>query len=194
ETEFVTGVAIDAVRGQALSGEFPLVDLGTGSGAIALALAREVPQARVCAVERSLAALEVAAANAVATLPPSRRPELFAGSWFDPLPSRLAGRLRLVVSNPPYVSEEEWPQLPAVVRDYEPREALVSGPTGLEAIACVVLGGVDWLAPAGILVCELAPSQAEAATGLARRAGYERVSIRRDWSGRERVLVAGRPT
>lgn len=193
ETEFVTGVAIETVRAQKLAEPFPVVDLGTGSGAIAIALASEVRDAEIWAVERSLAALEVAAVNATVSLPPSRRPRLLAGSWFDPLPRGLAGRLRLIVSNPPYVADHEWPMLEATVRNYEPREALVAGPTGLEAIEAVVIGAAGWLAPAGILVCELAPSQAEAATELASRAGLDRVGIRRDHSGRARVLVAGRP-
>jgi release factor glutamine methyltransferase len=119
------------------------------------------------------------------------RVRLESGSWFDALPDALRGRLRLVVSNPPYVAEHEFPDLPADVADWEPRQALVSGPSGLEAIEAILAGARDWLDPAGgTLVVELAPHQADVAVGAATTAGFDDVGIVRDLADRERVLVA----
>jgi release factor glutamine methyltransferase len=181
------------------------VDLGTGSGAIALSLAREggrrggAPE--VWATERSPDALDVARMN-LATLAhqhpdAARRVTLLEGSWFDPLPAHLARRVDLVVSNPPYVSEEEYATLAAEVRDWEPHAALVAprgraGVAGMADIETVVAGSARWLRPSGALVVELAPAQAYAAVDAARRAGFSRVGTARDLAGRLRMLVAVR--
>jgi release factor glutamine methyltransferase len=202
ETEVVAEVALEEVarlgarRGthdpwSAGITEYPVADLGTGSGAIALALASELPDAEVWATDVSPDALSVARANLAGVGSAATRVRLEAGSWFDPLPDHLRGRLRLVVSNPPYVAETEVPDLPADVADWEPRLALVSGPTGLEAIAAIVAEAPAWLDPAGaVLVVELAPHQAAPATELARAAGFTDVRIARDLANRDRVLIA----
>jgi release factor glutamine methyltransferase len=96
----------------------------------------------------------------------------------------------VLVSNPPYVAEAEVADLPAEVVAWEPYRALVSGPTGLEAIAAVVRGAREWLRTPGVLVCELAPHQASDALVLARGAGFSDVAVRPDLAGRDRVLVA----
>ena len=118
-------------RGPARATAFAVADLGTGSGALALALARELPDAEVWATDVSDDALAVARANLAGVGSAATRVRLARGSWFDALPTELRGRLRLVVSNPPYVAEHEVPDLPADVAEWEPRDALVSGPTGL---------------------------------------------------------------
>ncbi len=97
-----------------------------------------------------------------------------------------------MVSNPPYIAEAEVASLPDVVAGWEPRGALVSGPTGLEAIEEIARTAPEWLAPDGTFVCELAPHQAEAATDIARTAGFETVDVRRDLAGRDRMIVARR--
>jgi release factor glutamine methyltransferase len=208
ETEVVARTAIDelvrlgARRGahDAWGGgatSFPVVDLGTGSGAIALTLAREVPDAEVWATDVSHEALAVARANFAGVGSAAVRMRLAQGSWFEALPADLRGRLRLVVSNPPYVAEHEATALPADVADWEPRVALVSGPSGLEAIDTIVAEAPAWLDPdAGALVVELAPHQAPAALVAAKAAGFTDVRIGRDLAERERVLVArsGDPT
>ena len=112
---------------------FTVADLGTGSGAIALALASELPDAEVWATDVSDDALAVARANLAGVGSVATRVRLERGSWFEALPPELRGALRLVVSNPPYVAEHEVVELPADVADWEPRDALVSGPSGLEA-------------------------------------------------------------
>jgi release factor glutamine methyltransferase len=210
ETEQVVEVALGElarIASTRSSGEGPLVcvDLGTGSGAIALALAAEgspdgLPL-EVWATDASPDALEVASTNRDAlgaTDPVAAARVTFAGgSWFDALPGRLARRVDLVVANPPYVAEDEYADLDPGVRDWEPRSALVArrgrgGVGGMADIETVVAGAAAWLRPSGALVVELAPSQAYAAIDAARRAGFSTVGTGRDLAGRLRMLVAGR--
>ncbi|MEX0666582.1 MAG: peptide chain release factor N(5)-glutamine methyltransferase [Acidimicrobiia bacterium] len=201
ETEVTAQVAIDiarrlgARRGHAnpwtgANGEYTVVDLGTGSGAIALALAAELPDAEFWATDASEDALAVARANLAGAGAGATRMRLAHGEWFAALPDRLRGNVRVVVTNPPYVAEAELDQLPREVVDHEPRLALVSGPTGLEAIACIVTAAPQWLEPGGALVVELAPHQSDEARGLARDAGLVDVVVERDLTDRDRVLVA----
>jgi release factor glutamine methyltransferase len=112
------------------------------------------------------------------------------GSWFDALPAALVGRVSLVVSNPPYVSEAEWRSLDPSVRDHEPAVALVPGPTGLEAIEALLVGAPRWLAPGGSLVVELAPWQADPVRTRAEDLGYVSPVTGRDLAHRPRMLVA----
>jgi release factor glutamine methyltransferase len=170
-----------------------VADLGTGSGAIALAVASELPDAEVWATDRSADALAVARANLAGAGTAATRVRLVEGDWYAALPVALQGRLRMVVSNPPYVTERELDDLPPEVVRYEPRDALVSGATGLEAIELIVAGAPLWLEPRGALVVEIAPARADAARALARDAGLVDVSVERDLTGRDRVLVAHRP-
>lgn len=191
ETEVVAEVAIDEVR-RLVPWDRPtpplVADIGTGSGAIALALADEVSRARVWATDVSPDAVAVARANlagAGSLLGP--RVRLLTGSWLEPLPQELRGRLDVVVSNPPYVGADE--DLPAEVADWEPVGALVSGPTGLEGIEAVVAGAAGWLARPGAVVVEIAHHQADEASALARGAGFDEVEVRSDLADRLRVLV-----
>jgi release factor glutamine methyltransferase len=93
------------------------------------------------------------------------------------------------VSNPPYVAESEVDAVPPELR-HEPRDSLVSGPTGLEVVEVIVREAPAWLDPVGTLVCEIAPHQAEPARRIATAAGFDEVLIRQDLTGRDRVLVA----
>jgi release factor glutamine methyltransferase len=187
ETEMVVEVALAELG--ALGVSRPLaVDLGTGSGAIALSLALEAPTARVWATDRSDEALSVARANLAGMggrVAP--RVRLTAGDWFDALPDDLRGQVDLIVSNPPYIGAAE--DLPAEVAEWEPAGALVAGPTGLEAVAGILSRAPEWLRRPGAVVIELAPHQATDAAALARRAGFSRVEVRPDLSGRLRALV-----
>jgi len=202
ETEVVARTAIDeTVRLGARRGahdpwgagatSFPVADLGTGSGAIAIALARDLPDVEVWATDVSDDALAVARANLAGVGSAATRVRLGRGSWFDALPDELRGHVRLVVSNPPYVAEHEVADLPADVADWEPRQALVSGPSGLEAIEAIVGAAPHWLDPAAAaLVVELAPHQAAAVVRAATAAGFDDVRVERDLADRDRVLVA----
>jgi release factor glutamine methyltransferase len=203
ETELTTEVAIAEVtrlgarRGarspwSGTATSYVVADLGTGSGAIALALAAELPDAEVWATDRSGAALAVACANLAGAGSAATRVRLAEGDWFDALPDSLRGGLRLVVSNPPYVAEREADDLPPEVLHHEPREALVSGPTGLEAIEQIVAGAPEWLEPEGVLVVEIDSNRAGEARDLAVAAGLVDVRIDHDLTGRDRVLVARR--
>jgi release factor glutamine methyltransferase len=166
-----------------------VADLGTGSGAIALALEAELPDVEVWATDVSEDALDVARAN-VAGCAAARVRLAPAAPWFDALPARLRGALQLIVSNPPYVADDEVAMLAEEVAAHEPRGALVAGPNGTEALEVVCAGAREWLVPGGVLVCELAPRQALEMTERARTLGYHDVSVRKDLTGRERVLVA----
>ncbi|HET9690443.1 MAG TPA: peptide chain release factor N(5)-glutamine methyltransferase [Acidimicrobiales bacterium] len=194
ETEVVVGVALaelEAARPGGRGGR--AADLGTGSGAIALSLAKERPGLEVWATDASAAALEVAAAN-LAGLGgwAAPRVRLCRGSWFEALPPTLAGRLDLLVANPPYISLAELADLDPVVADHEPHDALFSGPTGLEDVEAVVTGAPRWLAPGGVLVVEVAPHQADPAADAATAAGLAAVRVASDLAGRPRALVAHR--
>lgn len=203
ETEVVAQVAIEEVRrlgervsrpdawGGALT-HYAVADLGTGSGALALVLASALPEAEVWATDVSEDALAVAHANVAGTGTAAARVRLAAGWWFGALPAELRGRLLLVVSNPPYVAEHELAGLPAEVVGWEPIGALVSGPTGLEAIEAIVVEAPEWLDPMGALVLELAPHQARAAAELALGAGFAAAHVVADLAGHDRVLVARR--
>ena len=188
ETEVVVEVAIRELR--RIDSQRPLVaDLGTGSGAIALSIAAEVPAAHVWATDASEDALAVARANLVGIGSPAAvRVRMAQGRWFDALPGVFRGQFDIVVSNPPYIAEGE--ALPVEVADWEPRQALVAGPVGTEAIADIVGGAPAWLAPKGAAVIEIAPHQAEEARALAHDAGFGDVEVRPDLNGRARVLVA----
>ncbi len=204
ETEVVVGHALDELERLAeeaggVGNEILAVDLGTGSGAIALSLAVEGPSRvgnldlQVWATDVDADSLSVAAANCASVSsahPGSARVNLAEGSWFDALPADLAGRISLVVANPPYISEEEWTTLDAVVRDHEPRRALVAGPVGTEVIDELLAQAPRWLAPNGALVLEIAPHQAEDSALRAIVSGFDTVVVRRDFAERSRALIA----
>lgn len=188
ETELVVDIALREL--ERLGQKAPVVvDLGAGSGAIALCVAQEVPGARVWATDVSAAALAVARANLAGLGSAAAvRVRLAEGRWFDALPPDLRGQVDLLVSNPPYVAASE--ELPAEVAEWEPNEALVAGPTGLEAIAEILAAAPSWLARPAVAVVEIAPHQAAAACALARSAGMDNVDVRPDMQGRLRALVA----
>lgn len=172
--------------------ELLVADLGTGSGAIALSLAKELPRATVWATDASPDALDVARANTSGIgMWAATRVRLAEGSWWDALPSELRGRFDVVVSNPPYVADGEY--LPPEVEEWEPRAALRAGPDGLDAARQIVAGAGEWVTSGGVLVMEIAPAQAQAVVALAGAAGADSAEVRRDSSGRERALVARWP-
>jgi release factor glutamine methyltransferase len=107
-----------------------------------------------------------------------------------PLHPALGGGVDIVVSNPPYVSDEEWEALEPEVRRFEPKEAVVGGPTGLEVILELLEQVRMWLAPGGWLIIEIAPSQAQRVSRLLGIVGYRDVTVTKDLAGRDRVVEA----
>jgi release factor glutamine methyltransferase len=135
----------------------------------------------------------VARANLAGLGRPAANVRVAEGSWYEALPDELRGRLDLVVSNPPYVADAD-PLLEPDVREWEPPGALFAGADGLDAVRVLVAGARAWLRPGGWLVVEIGADQGEAAGALATEAGLEAVEVKKDLAGRERVLVARRPT
>jgi release factor glutamine methyltransferase len=184
ETELLVEKALARASGL----EPLIIEIGTGSGCVAVALAKELPAARLVATDISRRALRLAAANAARHGAGNIR--FAAGSFFGALRGLgLEGRADLIVSNPPYVSEKEWDDLAPEVRDHEPRRALVSGPTGMEAIRRLAREAPRFLKPGGTLLLEFGAGQA-AAVRRAFASPWTRRETYRDLSGRPRVLAA----
>lgn len=190
ETELVVEVALRLAR--AMPRPLVLVDLGTGSGAIGLALADELVAelaARDSAVwltDASADALDVARAN-LAGLGHAGAPVRMAhGDWFEALPADGRGTLSIVAANPPYVLDDD-PELEPIVRDWEPGSALFGGVDGLDHVRRIVAQSVDWLRPGGALVLEIGGRQGAATAELLRDAGFHDVAVELDLARHERV-------
>ncbi|OGF11214.1 MAG: protein-(glutamine-N5) methyltransferase, release factor-specific [Candidatus Eisenbacteria bacterium RBG_16_71_46] len=191
ETEVLVEAVLAVLRAEAARWPRPRVlDLGTGSGAIALAIAAEHPAAIVIATDSSTAALEVARANAAA-LGLESRLQFAHGDWLGAIGGDDV--FETIVSNPPYIATGEWDQLPDDVRSFEPAEALFSGSTGLEAVRDIVDEAPRHLVAGGLLALELAESRAEEVAGWFEGAhDWGGVTLRDDLAGRPRVLLARR--
>ena len=163
-----------------------VLEIGTGSGCIALSLATEGHFARIVATDVSPEALEVARANAHAVAPPFM-PEWRLGSLFEP----VAGEpFDVIVSNPPYIAEPEYAQLDASVRDFEPPVALVSGPDGLRHTRAILEGAGEHLRPGGLVALEVDSRRGEASAKVARACGLHDARVVQDVFGRLRFLLA----
>jgi release factor glutamine methyltransferase len=184
-------VEIDRRRRLAADRPVTVVDLGTGSGAIALSLAAERDFVEVWATDASSDALAVARANLAGLGRAAPRVRMEVGDWFAAVPDSLRGQLDVVVSNPPYIGADE--PLPSEVVDWEPREALVAGPGGDEAIRSLLASARTWLAPGGSLVLEIAPHQRDLVVELGSAHGWASTEIHPDLSGRDRAAVARAP-
>ncbi|MCP9464136.1 MAG: peptide chain release factor N(5)-glutamine methyltransferase [Nitrospira sp.] len=190
ETELLVQEALRVVD---LNREEVVVDVGTGSGCVAVTLATILPKARILAVDRSPEALAVAQTNA------ERHGVLHKIEWVEgDLLSPLAGRefkrkVDVIVCNPPYVSEEEWEQLQPEVRQFEPRSALVAGPKGTEYHERLLWDSLDYLTPSGTLVMEIGCGQLAAVCRLIEASGgYGPVRVVKDEAGVDRTVVVQR--
>jgi release factor glutamine methyltransferase len=164
------------------------VDLGTGSGVIAMSLACERPGLSVWATDVSPGALAVATANLAGLGMAASRVRMVEGDWFAALPPDLRGTIDIIVTNPPYVAASDV--LPAEVADWEPSAALLAGPTGLESIERIIAEAPAWMARPGALVVEIGETQADEASALATSAGFDEVEVHPDLAGKARALVA----
>jgi release factor glutamine methyltransferase len=198
ETEMVVSVALDELARLAGFRPLPLrcLDLGTGTGAIALSLLSECPDVSVVATDTSREALEVADENRSQLAEPLRdRLELRHGDWYGALAATCGGvssvaPFDLICANPPYLSEAEWCEVDPVVRDYDPVEALVAGPVGIEQIELILAGAGRHLTGRGSLVVEIGWKQGPEVMRLARSAGAGQVAVLPDLAGRDRILLA----
>lgn len=187
ETEHLVIEAIDQIKGRMSDRPNPTVlDIGTGSGAIAVAIAKSLPKTQVTAVDTSLTALDIAKWN-VENLKLSDRVTLLQSDLYDGLEPDQT--FDVICSNPPYISQSEYDELPTTVREFEPRGALLSGPDGTEIVARLLNDSVERLNDAGQLIIELSPMIAGACKTLAEQnGGYKEIHLIKDLAGHERIL------
>lgn len=189
ETEQVAEVALAEL--DALGVDSPVVvDLGTGTGALALSIAVERPMTWVLGVDASQPALELAMENRDRVGLGVKRVALASGSWFAKLPDGLRGAVDLIVTNPPYVATDD--EIDDTVRGWEPLGALFAGADGLDDLRVIISQSPEWLTTHGVLVAEIGAAQAGAVVELAHDAGFAHAEVRPDLAGRDRILIARR--
>ena len=187
DTEIIVEEALDVYR-NFTSLPVRILDIGTGSGAIALALASEITGVRVVATDISIAALNLAQKNAV-TLRLQEKIDFRQGNLLEP----VDGLFDIIVSNPPYIAAGEYEELPASVRVFEPREALLAGVSGLEFYEKLIYSAAAYLKKNGWLLLEIGAKQEAGVRGILEAAGlYESVDMRRDYAGLPRGIKARR--
>ena len=185
DTETLVGAALGLAKGK---GPLRILDLGTGSGAIAVTLLAELPEATAVASDLSAAALRIAKGNAAA-LGVDKRLSLVQANWFD----GIGGKFDLIVSNPPYVPLGDLPGLAPDVREFDPPRALDGGPDGLAAYRRLADGAGGHLGPAGRVIVEIGAEQENAVNELFQGQGFARESRHFDLSGHVRCMVFSRP-
>jgi release factor glutamine methyltransferase len=166
-------------------------DLGTGSGAISLALAKSFPNASIHAVDTSSTALSIAKHNAT-QLGLTEQVQFYEGDWLDPL-IHLKGKLKGIISNPPYIPSAIVPTLQPEVAHHEPHLALDGGTDGLDAIRTIVLQAPEFLHSGGVLLLEIMMGQSEAVSALLEQSScYRNIQIHPDLAGIQRFVQAHR--
>jgi release factor glutamine methyltransferase len=192
ETEMVAGRALELARG--VADQRRVVDLGTGSGAIGLSLAAELPimGTEVWLTDYSTDAVDVARANAIGLGRAAANVRVVHGSWFDALPVDVRGEIDVVVSNPPYIADGDA-EVAESVLEYEPHSALFAGDDGLDDVRTIARDARDWLRSGGWLVMEIGYQQGDAVKALLEGFGYLNVAIANDLTGRPRIAEARNP-
>ena len=185
ETEVLVEQAVSEARGMNAQLPVKILEIGTGSGAVAVALARELPSSMVTATDISQDALEVAGRNA---LRHGVNIRFLKGDLFEPV-KEGDSVFQMIVSNPPYVAREQWASLPVQIRCHEPRIALDGGTGGTEVIERILVGSGQVLEKGGVLLIEMAPEQCGPMLALAKGL-FREASLIRDFSGSHRVLRA----
>lgn len=183
ETELLIELALECIP---VNARWTVFDIGTGCGAIALALARERPRCRIIASDRCVDALQIAKGNAKKH--GISRVEFRAGHWFAPLTGE---RAHIIISNPPYVRHDD-PHLHDPTLRFEPRHALIGGRDGLDGIRYLIRHAPQYLHADGWLLLEHGYEQAAAVSRLMRRCGYRRISTHRDHARHDRASRARR--
>ncbi len=168
------------------------LEIGCGAGVIGITLAAEVPPLRVWATDVSPEAVRLTELNA-RRLGVAPRLTCLQGNLAEPLPAHLAGRIDLLVSNPPYVRRGEIDGLPVEVSRHDPREALDGGPDGLTYYHALAALAARWLRAGGRIALEIGADQADAVSEILRRGGNEGIAVRADYNGLPRVVTASRP-
>jgi release factor glutamine methyltransferase len=191
ETELIIDLVLEAVAQQPELAIGTWVDLGTGSGAIAIGLADTLPDATIHAVDISAEALAIAAENA-GICGFSDRITFHQGRWFAPIVA-LQGKLAGVIANPPYIPTATILTLEPEVRQHEPHLALDGGNDGLDDIRHLVTGGRDFLQPGGLWLVEMMAGQGEAVGQLLTQARYEQIRIVNDLAGHDRFAIGYKP-
>jgi release factor glutamine methyltransferase len=187
DTEVIVEETIN-ICGKIDSSEIKILDIGTGSGAIALALAKEISQAKVMATDISPAALNQAKKNACA-MQMDNKIDFRHGNLFEP----VEGVFDIIVCNPPYISTKDYEELPAGVRDYEPAIALLAGKKGTEFYEKLIYQAIDHLEKNGWLLMEIGAKQEKTVREIIEESGfYDSVEMRRDYAGLPRVMRARR--
>jgi release factor glutamine methyltransferase len=189
ETEVLIEQVIDLHKGKKLSDQPRILDLGTGCGAIAIALGKEIPEAKIWASDISQDAMDVARQNAIKH-GVDERIHFLLGDMFQPF---RGGNLlfQVIVSNPPYIPSDAFDSLAPEVKDHEPRLALDGGKDGMAYVTKIVLGGADYLTAQGWILVEMDPDQTSNASDLMEKTGRYRTPTRiKDYSRRFRVVVA----
>lgn len=166
-----------------------ILDIGTGSGNLAVSLATEFKRSQLAASDLSEAALEIARENAQ-THGVSERISWYCGNLFDCLED-IKGQVDLLISNPPYITEEEMNRLQPEVRDFEPHQALTAGPDGLDVYKNIIAKAGDWLNKKGLICLEIGHQQAGAVVEMLQASGhFSHIQITKDYAGLDRVVSA----
>lgn len=189
ETEELVDIALAQLdrRFPGSASRFRLLDIGTGSGVIAITLALELPAAVVVATERSAAAAEVARRNAAAH-GVNHRVDIRVQDGL----AGLAPPFHAIVSNPPYIRDDEYAGLMPEVRDFEPREALTAGADGLDVVRMIIAGAPPLLVPDGFTLLEIGCGQGKAVAQIAAEAGFHEAQILQDFAGLDRYALLTR--
>lgn len=188
ETEVLVGEAIAWTTACREDQKITIVDLGTGSGCIGIAMARACTKAQIWAIDISDKALKIAEQNA-RRLGVAERIAFLKGNLFEPLKGRV-DRVDMILSNPPYVRSGDLKSLSREIRDHEPWEALDGGEDGLDVCRRIVQRAVDYLVPDGILLLEIGDQQAGPLKGWVKQQGLPwEVDFRHDLSGIQRVAL-----
>ncbi len=193
ETEFVVTTTLDIIR-QHYPDQTPvdLIDVGTGSGAIAVSIAKQLPHCHIRAIDSCAEALEIAQQN-IAGHQVQTQVTSLQSDLLEQIPTEE--QVHIVVSNPPYVSQDEYDQLDSTVRDHEPQSALLAGPSGLEVYDRLIPQAAAHLYPQGWLILETSPQLHQALTSqLNESPFYETISVVNDLAGLPRVVTAQRST